>query len=497
MSKKWTQIALIIFGIAFLVSEPYAQSADDVLRYGLQYPSYDPVSIVMPGVSQATGFGAFQENPASMALFEDSYMSFSLSNRTVSEEGRYLGNTMDFDDTQTAVGDLGFVYKVPTVRGSLAIGGGYSQTTDFNRALAAGGRNNESTLTDFYNITPDDSLFFAAFDAYAIDYAGTDSSFGNTTSIFRVGFDEYPGINQTIELTEKGAIGEYSAFMATEVQEGLMIGASIGLLTGSYSYEREFLETDRNDDYNFNFIDTDGDGAGDTDVDNILSEDIIDADISAFSARLGFVYEVLPVFSIGGSYQFKSKMTIDETFNTLITTTFDNGVEFFDEAPGRFSYKITRPSRLNLGFTAKDLGGFTLSASAEGVQYSEGRLEFDEVQLSDTENEVNQTVRSNLEDVVNIRAGLEFEASPLFIPRVGYAYFPSPQENFDTSRQFYSGGFSAQLFDNLTFDLGVQYAVWEDRNQLYSYDNGTELVAEVVREDVSRWHVMAGVKIGM
>ncbi|MBN2665743.1 MAG: hypothetical protein JXR67_04485, partial [Bacteroidales bacterium] len=154
-----------------------AQDSDDVLRYSLEYPSYDARSLVVPGVSQATGFGGFQDNPASMALSEKSYFSFDLSSRFINETGTYLGNSTEHTDNQTSVGDLGIVYKVPAIRGSLVVGGGYSQTTDFNRALSASGRNNQSTITDFYNSSfADDSLFFAAFDVYAIDFATTDSS---------------------------------------------------------------------------------------------------------------------------------------------------------------------------------------------------------------------------------------------------------------------------------------------------------------------------------
>ena len=493
--KKILLLTLFMYAGSALVS--YGQSASDVLRYSLQYPSYDATSMVMPGVSAATGFGAYQENPASMALFEDGFLSFSLNSRLLNESTNYLGNRSEFDDNQNNIGDFGFVYKVPTTRGSLVVGAGYSQSLDFNRAFSGGGRNNQSTITDFYNSPlSSDSLFFDAFDTFAIDFATTDSSFSETESIFRVGLPEYPGINQNFEVTERGVFGDYSAFVATEFQENLFVGISLGYFSGSYSYRRSFLETDSQNDYNFAFIDSDGDGQGDTDIDNILSEERIDAELSGFNARLGFVYQVTPNISVGGSYQYVGKLTVDEDFNTQITSTFDNGVEFFADTPSGFSYKIERPDRINLGVTIKDLNGFTISAAAEGVPYSEGRIEFGNIEDSDDEDAINDVVRSNLNDVVNFRGGIEYQLNPLFAARAGYAYFPSPQKNFDSSRQFYSGGFSAQIFDNVTFDLGVQYSIWEDRNQLYSYFEGNQLTSETVIEDVTRWNVIGGIKIG-
>ncbi|MDZ7659340.1 OmpP1/FadL family transporter [Fodinibius sp.] len=489
MSKK---SILLLIGV-FIISSTQimAQSADDVLRYSLEYPSYDPVSLVTPAVSNATGFGAYQENPASMALFDESFLSMGLSSRFLDETGTYLGNTSNYSDNQTGIGDLGLVYKVPTTRGSLVVGGGYSQTTDFNRALSASGRNERSTITDFYNTTSDDSLFFAAFDAYAVDFATTDSSYAETSSIFRIGFPQYPGINQDFELTERGKTGEYSLFLATEFLENFYVGGSIGYYSGTYTYRREFLESDRQNDYNATFIDSDGDGNPDTDIDNILSEDRIDAEIQAFSARLGIIYEPIPDFRLAASYEFPSKLFIDEEFNTIITSTFDNTIQFSDDAPGAFSYTITRPQRIKAGLTFKGIPKLTLSGSAEVIAYSDAEIDFDELDLNPLENDINSTVRSAFTDVINLRGGLEYETNNSFTTRLGYAYFPSPQDGIDSERQFISGGFSAVLTKGLTFDFGLQYSFWDDQNALYS----TPDVTEVVQEQVTRLNVMAGLRM--
>lgn len=487
--------ALLIAGLFLLTTQLLqAQSADDVLRYSLEYPSYDPISIVMPGMTEATGFGAYQKNPAAMALFEESFFSMGLSSRFLDETGTYLGNTSNYSDNQTGIGDLGLVYKVPTTRGSLVVGGGYSQTTDFNRALSVSARNNESTITDFYNTTPDDSLFFAAFDTYAIDFATNDSSFSDTKSIFRF-FDnnEYPGINQDVELTERGKTGEYSLFLATEFLENLFFGGSIGYYSGSYSYQREFLESDRQNDYNAAFIDSDGDGTPDTDIDKILSVDRIDADIKAFSARLGFIFEPASSFRVAASYEFPTKQYIDERFNTEITTTFDNTVQFSDEAPGAFSYTITRPQRIKAGASFKGIPNLTLSGSAEAVAYSNAKIDFDEIELNTQEDDINSEVKSAFNDVINFRGGLEYKINNQFTPRIGYAYFPSPQDGINSDRQFFNGGFSAVLTRGLTFDFGIQYSFWDDQNALYS----TPSVTEVADEEVSRLHVMTGLRMAL
>jgi len=493
MSKKsFLSLTILLLLSMAITTVIKAQSADDVLRYSLEYPSYDAISIVTPGVSAPTGFGAFQDNPAVMALYDKSFFSVDLSSRFLDETGTYLGNQSNASDNQTGIGDIGFLYKVPTTRGSLVVGGGYSQTTDFNRTLSATGRNNQTTITDFYNVTRDDSLFFAAFDVYAIDFATTDSSYSNTKSIFRF-FDNnyYPGINQDVQLTERGAIGNYSAFMATELFKNFSVGGSIGYVNGSYSYRRDFLESDRQNDYNAQFIDSNQDGTPDTDIDHILSHDVINADIEAFSARLGFVYQPVDFINIAASYQFPSKLHVSENYNTTITTTFDNGIQFKDDAPGRFKYIITRPQRIKAGITFKKGDRLTISGAVERVAYSDARIDFKQLDLNPLENSINSVVGSSFNDVENWRAGIEYKINDQFTPRLGYAYFPSPQKGLDRARQFINGGFSAELTKGLVFDFGLQYSFWKDRNTLYT----TATTSESVREDVTRIHVMTGLRM--
>lgn len=490
MSKKSfsTLVALLLL-LTAITPITKAQSTDDVLRYSLEYPSYDAISMVTPGVSAPTGFGAYQDNPAVMALYDNSFFSVDLSSRFLDETGTYLGNKSNASDNQTGVGDIGVLYKVPTIRGSLVVGGGYSQKTDFNRVLSASGYNSQSTITDFYSGLPrDNALNTAAYDAFAIEDVNADSS----VSILRYGapYSAYPGINQDVQLTERGAVGEYSAFLATELLKNLSVGASIGYVDGSYSYRRDFLESDRRGNFNGQIVDPNGDSTY-TDIDNILSHDKIDADIRAFSAKLGFVYNPSETFRFGMSYEFPSKLHIDEHYNTVITTFFDDGTQTDpQEAPGKFSYKIVRPQRLKAGFSvgSKNL---SLSAAAEFVPYTQGKIDYKEIQYTSQENQINANVRSSLKDVVNLRAGIEYKVNDQFTPRLGYAYFPSPQKGLDRSRQFINGGFSAELTNGLVFDFGLQYSFWNDRNTFYT----TTVTSESVKEDVTRIHVMTGIRL--
>ncbi len=498
MSKYYRIIIALIFSIGF-ASIAKGQGAAEVLRYSLQYPGYDPVTMVMPGVAHATGFGAYQENPAVMALFDESFFSAGLSDRYVSEKSFYLGNASTFNINSLGISHAGLVYKVPTTRGSLVVGGGYSQTSGYNRAFSGFGFNEQTTLTDFYASLPLSSpLNEAAFNAYAIlDVFDQDGDRIGSLSIFRAlpPGETFRGINQSFEVTEEGVMGEYSAFMATELFKNFFVGASIGAITGNYSYERSFLESDKRGLYNAAFIDTDGDDQGDTDINRILSESFIRTSFTGFSARLGAAFQITPDINIGAGYQFRNVLHLDRETDVFITTTLDNGVIFEGDALTAIQYEITRPARLNFGFAATDLSGFTFSAMAERVDYSSAEIGFDGLDLSEAERNVNRFIESNFEEVINLRFGLAYKFSPGFTPRVGYGYYPSPlvdsqiPEDINTDRKFFSGGFTAQISERGELNVGVQYSTWDQLNTLYVTDIGT---AEVVEEQVHRWNIMAG-----
>jgi long-subunit fatty acid transport protein len=493
MGKKYPGFIFIASFLMLANASLYAQDAGDVLRYSLQYPEGDPVSMVMPGVSNAGGFGTYQQNPAAMALFDGSFFTFGLSDRNVHEKGDYLNNTSKYGNNQVSLGDIGFVYNFPTTQGKLTIGGGYSQSHDYNRALSGYGRNDSTTITDAYASLPRGKpLNQAAYDAYAIDdVSGTDRS----KSIFRFprsgeAYSGYPGINQRFHLTERGALGEYSFFIATELVKHLMAGVSIGVISGNYEYDRPFLEVDANNDYNSkDFIASQNDSTFDTDIDQILSKDHINDSFTSFSARLGLVYQANQHINIGASYQFKNVLHINEKFGTRIKTTMDNGVTFPGKDLGEYKYKVVRPGRLNLGITAKDIAGFTVSASAEHVAYSNAHIKFNGLENADDQNAINSEVGESLNDVFNIRAGLAYRVNDLFTPRISFARYPSPTKDVKAARQFYSAGFSAVLSEGVVFNIAAQLGTWNDQDALYSSPgHGTE----VVNEKVKHWNIMGG-----
>jgi hypothetical protein len=180
--KKGIIGILCLFFISMTQAD--AQNRFDALRFTTQTPSADAANAAVGGASVANyfGYGSIFQNPASLALAKQSNVFLGLGIRDISESATYLNTRRGYDDTQTAFSDVGFVYVFPTVQGSLVLGAGYNQLTDFNRAYRASAFNERSSITDFF--FDNDFYFQTAFNAFAIE----EDDFG-LFPLFRLGLD--------------------------------------------------------------------------------------------------------------------------------------------------------------------------------------------------------------------------------------------------------------------------------------------------------------------
>ncbi|MEX2403453.1 MAG: outer membrane protein transport protein [Balneolales bacterium] len=482
--KKLCLIPLLLaFILKFPAQEASAQYHNDALRYTFELPGQDAANMGMGGASVALGqdFGSFIMNPATSAMGEHSYFSFGLGTRDVRETDTYLGQTREFSDTQTGITNFGLVFQAPTERGALSVGLGYSQTADFNRALSINALNEQSTITDFF-LEAGDDFFEPAFNAYAIDTVMNGDNVEYHSSWRPPFTSEYVGVDQFSEMTERGQMGEYTIFAGTEFIENLFVGLSLNIPSGSYSYRRTFIE-DQPEIEN------------DYDIQTIFTDEEIDATVTGFNARIGAVYKILPWFNIGGSYTTQTNLQVTEDFSNMVNTTFTDGEVWEDDFTGSFDYSLTRPARVSVGAAIDDLNGFSATFSAERVDYSDIRLNLGDERV--LERNENLLIQDLYQEVINYRAGIQYNIADLVKLRGGYAYYPTAQEETpyvaNPDREYFSGGIGLGLGEGLTLDFSLQMGKWQDENILYDFtnDNG-DLVGEFVDEDVRRFHGVLG-----
>lgn len=486
--RKYIKI-LILFTLLFGVDKAISQHDNNSLLYsnqavlfGDQGASFDPVSIIIPGTATKSGIGSFMDNPASMALYERSYMDFGLSYGTVQEDATYLNNSQTQDNNQFNLSNIGFLYTFPTEQGSFVIGAAYSRHTSFNRGLGFSARNENSTITDEFK-TNGSIYQQIAYETYAIDYLdfpqdcgydGDQFIGGGCESIFRTGFydnnddyifGEYLGIQQQGEIMQSGGGGEYSLFFATEFQKNLMLGASIGLISGTFEYDRIFQEIDNLGDYNSDIIDVDGG----TDIDNILLDDNLTTRYNGFRARAGLLYKLTDNVNIGASYTLPTTISVDEEFDASIITTFDNDTEFSDATDTEFSYNVKYPGISALGVAIQDFSGLSVSVSAEYIDYSSTEIEFEESVDFNSEMDENENIKNMFQPVWSYRAGLAYELNPDLTLRGGYSFKPSRFEDGIDDRTAYSFGAGFALAEGVHFDVTARYLTWEEESTVYDY----------------------------
>lgn len=504
-------IFFLLVPFLFPVATVIAQDGNEPVTYSnlaLQFSSQnfngDAATGYLPTVASSNGYGSFLDNPASVAFIKENSFSFSLFNNNVEYQNTYLGNTVNTSDNSTKLGNIGFVYKVPTEQGSFVMGAGYNRTTNQRVLNRLSARNSESTITDAFR-EPDSDYYDIAFNTYAIDWGDVDSTY--LESIFRIGFEEYPGITQEAEINQSIDIGEYSFFFGTEFQKNFYVGISGGITSGNYTYRRDFLEVDEFNDYNYNFIPSDVSEEG-TDIDNILTHDEIDANIVGFDLRAGVIYQVTPKVNVGASYLIPSTLVISESYYSSITTELDDGSTPFQSdfaSNGNYEYRVKKPGKLSGGIALTNIGSFDLSVSAELINYSNLRLDFitgnnldfnEEVELREKQNELHAFMTDNYKLVTNFKTGLGYQLNEQIKLKSGYAYLQGKSEIFEADRNIISGGFSAKVTENILLDVTGQYSFWEDRSKVYSYYDYQDDVgrSEILSQEVQNLKILAGIR---
>ncbi len=462
MKRLGSALAALCISLTTYVSAN-AQNRYDVLRYVSTQPGIDAVTTMYGGASTAlpTGLGAASDNPAIMGMMKNSSMNIGFNNRRIQEQAFFQSSDDFLSQGTTSLSDVGFVYNVPTLRGSMVFGVTYNKSTDFLRGYQVYGYNDESTVTDGFSI-PSSQYYDLAFRKAYFDLEDGD------VSIFRLA--PYAGINQDIQQTEKGQVGELNFYGAVESAPNLFVGASLSVPFGFYRYQRLFLEEDTKGLYFGEFFVEYP--SGDTfydDVRDIFLLDEINASITGVYGRVGLAYKVQPWFNVGLSYRTPTNLTIREDYLSSLEINFDNG-DFVgpEQLQGKVTYKVKNPARINVGAAIDNFNGLTVSGSAEFVAYSNSEINFKNPTSSDIsyQRDENRQIRSEFQDVWNVKLGLGYRLGAIE-PVVGYALYPAVSRDFGEDIATYSAGLRIRGNEDFSFNVAASYTEFTDTQTMY------------------------------
>ena len=437
---------------ALLLSEPGLYSGARALGMGNSYTAL------------SDDYSGVLFNPAGLGLAKKFGLSVTMNTNSFDNTVSFLGNNSNAIKTTVNLNQFGFVYPVPTIRGSLVFSLGYSRVKDFNSVTEFDGFNQGNTsmiqfltgdVNDEIPLTNDIGL------AYEIIDSNTETYLRDTTLINGL-------LNQSGRTRAEGSISNWSFAVANEVAKGLFIGGTFNILSGSYKRDRDYYEDDTQDIYGNDIELVPGD-ATTKDFQTFYFNDIIDWDLSGWDFKLGVLYDWENFFKFGATVKFPSYYSIKESYYVNVASEFGtgSGYELGEPIVDPVEYKIKTPFEYSAGASIKVLI-LTFSGEAKLIDYSQ--MQFTEGLGTQYRIERNKEISDLFRTAVTYNAGAELKVPLLPIwGRIGAMYIQSPYANdpTDFDKKYLTAGVGMMLGNVFKMDVAYAYGWWNDFSDNY------------------------------
>jgi long-subunit fatty acid transport protein len=452
-------LALVVIAASTtLFSIVRAQFAEDAYRYSSTGLGIGARALGMGGayIGVADDYSATFWNPAGLAQLRRLEFTGGLTNTSVSNSANFLGNTTSATNSSTALNDLGFVFPFPTEQGSLVFSAGYNRTNDFTSALSFSGFNSQSSILP-YLFDPDVR--------YDIPYGVGLEDTSENINILK-------NVNQQGDVRETGSMGTWAFSGAIDVQKDLSFGLTINVMSGTYTYIRNYIEADTRNSYSDPRPTVPIDSAY-LKFDKFYLNSNLTSDVTGVNAKFGMMYRFGDVARLGLTIQTPSTFTIHEDYSDGGSSVFDGG--YIPTAGGvaynqlRYNayndYSVETPWVFGAGISYSPFNGLLLSGDLEYTDWTQiqwadnSALEQDNISLK-------QTFRSTADYSV----GGEFAIPKTDLRvRAGYAFKPSPYAGDPSSygQKLVTAGAGVLLQDNIMFDVAALFGSWKTYQNNY------------------------------
>ncbi len=447
--KTITRIRLSFFLISLAVVSAFSQYPEDALRLSTMGSGFGARSLGlgMTYTGIASDYSAAYWNPAGLGQIKRNEMSLGLSHLTHGNDATFMGNTTSFTNSTTSLNDLGLVYSFPTKQGSLVLAFGYGRNVDFTTGLSFKGFNPLSSMVP----SLDGDL---AYELYLVD------SVGST--------ELEDSLEQRARVLEDGGLNNWMVSGAVEASENLFLGATLNFVSGSYSYNRDYSESDTHLKYEANRFGADYALA----KWNVINT--IDGEISGFTMRMGLLYKFTSRSRIGFNIKLPTSYTVREEYASDGTSVFDvpdqqGNYSYNYRIAGKTEYDVTTPFVFSGGIS---LAGEDIMLAAD-IEYTD----WTQMKFSNADpylEQYNSDIKEIFHPTLNLHGGLEFSVPETSLRlRGGFAYIPSPYKNDPTSynQKFATGGLGVLLADVIMIDLGFSHGFWETSHVNYQHDD--------------------------
>lgn len=435
-----------VFGLTIALSAmANAQFIEDALRIAEPPDAVNARSAGMGNafIGVADDFSALYWNPAGLGQLKRSEFSLALTNLKVSNTSNFLGVPGTGDNSSTYLNSLGLALPFPVTQGSFVIAAGYNRLVNYTSALNAKAFNSNSSIQPaLYNDSSDYDL------AWQI---GLENDRSLTIPIYR-------NVTQSQNVLESGNLGQWSFGLSSEVAPRLLIGASLNVVTGSYRYQRMFVESAAaNTDTIIGVGGITRIGFLSTKIDHLLTQDI-----SGWSAKLGFLYTFNESVRAGMTIQTPTSVTVHERLTAKGQSQFTNSTVSGAINSIEQEYDISTSWVFGFGASVKPLSFLTISADADLTDYSTLSFDNAEGDLMDR----NFDFSKYLKQIVCFRIGAECKIPGTGLAvRGGYGVSPTPflSERADDITQIinFGMGYRSRNYDLKTLSMGLGYELNE------------------------------------
>lgn len=460
-----------IIGLLFCSQHLTAQNEFDALRYSNLEFYGDARFNAMGGSFGALGanMSSLSVNPAGIGVYQSSDMSFTPAFHYNYTDTKLDGNSLTDGKLNFHFSNIGIVgnFSGSGDWQSVSFGMGYNRTSNFNTSISAKGKTDKTMLNTYVNeLNANGGTFDGdieslypfsanlAYQNYLVNPTLADSlQYDNV-------FQNSKNITQTTNYETRGGSGEVFFTFGGNYNDKLFLGATMGIPTVRYIYDRNYTETsDANDTL--------------TDFKSFTINDYVKTTGAGVNFKLGMIYKVTDWVRIGMAFHTPTVYGLTDSYQTTMKSEMKNGTTYDVSSPyGNYSYLLTTPYRFisSIAFVVGEYG--VINTDYELVDYAMARLKHDNSQGFDgydfsTEN---QNIRNNFQMTQNVRIGTEWRLDPFRI-RAGYRFQGDPIKNSFVASQnasIYSLGFGIKQED---YYFDMSYA-------LKMYNSQTVIVAE-------------------
>ncbi|MEO6883216.1 MAG: hypothetical protein ABI199_04230 [Bacteroidia bacterium] len=464
-------IFIIGVGCAMSISS-FAQNDLDVLRYSQTTFGGTARYSSMGGAFGALGadFSSLSENPAGIALFRQTEISFTPSLFNQTTDATYNGNSTSDNKYNFNFGNAGIVATYKNHRGeengnknrwvSFNFGFGYNRQNNFNNSIDIKGTNNSSSQLDdfvagangtsYANLNP-----FSAGLAFNIGLIDTVP--GNQAQYQNSSIPKGTPITQEKAIVTSGSMGETVISFGGNYGNKLFVGGTVGIDRIHYDESSVYTETILNQSL--------------THLSNYSYSDNVSTEGTGINLKFGLIYRLNDFIRIGGSFHTPTLYNMTDVYSNSITAVDDKGIQYNSQSPqGNYNYTLATPMRAtgSIAFIIAKKG--LLSADYEFEDYSTASLGSS---TPGTFTDVNNSIQTKYTAAGNIRVGAEYRIVPPISIRAGYALYGNPfssnPENAGINGQktSYTAGFGVHN-NNYFVDFAYVYNTYNQTYYLYN-----------------------------